>query len=167
MKKYILYIVAALWVAAFVWATVAHADGADVPYQSIPPVNPQCQQYCSYQDDHSYHGVMPPNTVILPPVVVEQPPPPPPPPPSPLGWVYGRYVACERDGARCLTSVDADGVNVRRSPNGPVFLSLTNNIPLFVLQQNGAWVLIAVPCELVPTGVWSDTARVPLHTCAS
>ncbi|HYT41911.1 MAG TPA: hypothetical protein VEP90_06165, partial [Methylomirabilota bacterium] len=90
MKKYILYVVASLWVAAFIWATIAHADGADVPYQGIPPVNPQCQQYCSYQDDHSYHGVVPPN--MVPPVVVPLPVEPPP-PPTPLGWVYGRYVA--------------------------------------------------------------------------
>jgi len=152
MKKYILYIVAARWVAAFVWQTVAHADD----------ILPSCQQYCNYDKHDNFGG----STIPLPPVVVPLPVEPPP-PPTPLGWVYGRYVACEPDGSRCLTNVDADGVNVRRSPNGPVFLSLTNNVPLFVLQQNGAWILVAVPCNLVPTGVWSDTARVPLHTCAA
>jgi hypothetical protein len=84
-------------------------------------------------------------------------------PPPALGWVYGRYVRCDYSG--CSVSVRADGANVRSFPNGQVFLSLTNGVPLIVLQRSGQWALVAVTCNLVPTGLWSDTAGVPLDTC--
>ena len=102
----------------------------------------------------------PPLPYPPPPVAVVAPPPPPIPP---LGWVYSRYVDCGPYG--CVVGVWADGVNVRTYPNGHVFLSLTNGVPLVVLQWRGPWALIAVPCNLGPTGLWSDTAGVPLNTC--
>ena len=63
MKKYILYVVAALWITAFVWATVAHADD----------ILPSCQQYCNYDKHDNFGGP----TIPLPPVVVPLPPEPP------------------------------------------------------------------------------------------
>jgi hypothetical protein len=83
--------------------------------------------------------------------------------PPPLGWVYGRYIDCGPHG--CVVSVRADGTNVRNFPNGPVFLSLTNGVPVVIVQWRGPWVLVTVECNLVPTGLWSDTAGVPLDTC--
>jgi hypothetical protein len=83
--------------------------------------------------------------------------------PPPLGWVYGRYVDCGPHG--CVVSVMADGANVRYDPNGPVFLSLTNGVPVVIVQWRGPWVLVTLECNLVPTGLWSDTAGVPLDTC--
>jgi hypothetical protein len=97
---------------------------------------------------------------------------PPPSPPS-LGWIYGRYLDCSLEpphgqpaGYGCFVNVRAHGVNVRYTPNGPVFLALTNGTRLIPLASKGSWVLVAVECDLVRTGLWSDTAGFPLVSCA-
>lgn len=90
----------------------------------------------------------------------------PPPAPPPLGWVFAPYTTCA--DPRCATvyvNVGADGLNVRQSPNGYVFLSLVNGTPLFVLQQQENWLLVAPACDLTPTWRWSWTAGVPLARC--
>jgi hypothetical protein len=74
-----------------------------------------------------------------------------------------RYVDCENSG--CFVRVPADGANVRRHPNGQAFLALVNGTPLVVLQWQERWALVAAACNLVPTGLWSDTQGVPLDTC--
>jgi hypothetical protein len=85
-------------------------------------------------------------------------------PQQPMGWIYGRYLVCVDD--QCAISVQADGVNVRHRPNGHTFAALVNGTPIFPLSDTwGRWVLIAPGCPLRPTGVWSDTAGVPLLTC--
>lgn len=99
-----------------------------------------------------------------------QPFPPPPPvaePPPPLGWVYTRYTVCP-EPVTCpvvFVSVGADGLNVRVDPDGPPIMSLVNGTPLVVLDRRGSWSLVAPACELVPTGLWSWTAGVPLTRC--
>lgn len=86
-------------------------------------------------------------------------------PQQPMGWIYGRYLLCMND--ICVISVQADGVNVRDRPNGHAFASLVNGTPMIPLEGygHGQWILVAPGCSLRPTGVWSDTAGVPLLTC--
>jgi hypothetical protein len=84
----------------------------------------------------------------------------------PLGWVYSGYVTCADYDCNSLSvQVGADGVNVRTFPDGPVIGSLVNGTPLVVLQRTGRWFYVAAGCNLGPTGVWSDTAHVPLSRC--
>jgi hypothetical protein len=84
----------------------------------------------------------------------------------PLGWVYAGYVTCADYECNSLSvEVRADGVNVRTFPDGPVIGSLVNGTPLVVLQRTERWFYVAAGCNLGPTGVWSDTARVPLSRC--
>jgi hypothetical protein len=84
----------------------------------------------------------------------------------PLGWVYAGYVTCADYGCNSLSvQVRADGVNVRTFPDGPVIGSLVNGTPLVVLQRTERWFYVAAVCNLGPTGVWSDTAHVPLSRC--
>ena len=84
--------------------------------------------------------------------------------PPPLGWVDARYVDCGNSG--CFIGVPADGANIRTYPNGHAFLALVNGTPLAVLQRQGRWVLVAATCNLVRTGLRSDTTQgVPLDTC--
>ena len=71
--------------------------------------------------------------------------PPLPPGPPPLGWVYGPYTMCG-DPPRCSTgvvNVQADGLNVRVTPNGPPVMSLVNGTPIIPLNKQGDWLLIA------------------------
>jgi hypothetical protein len=84
----------------------------------------------------------------------------------PLGWVYAGYVSCADHVCNSVSvQVRADGVNVRTFPDGPVIGSLVNGTPLVVLQRTGRWFYVAAGCNLGPTGVWSDTAHVPLSRC--
>jgi hypothetical protein len=90
-----------------------------------------------------------------------------PPPPQPLGWIYTRYTVCEEPRA-CpvvFVSVAADGLNVRTVPDGPPTMALVNGTPLYVLDRQGAWTLVAPACDLTPTWLWSWTAGVPLNRC--
>jgi hypothetical protein len=83
-----------------------------------------------------------------------------------LGWVYSGYVTCADYDCNSLSvQVGADGVNVRTFPDGPVIGSLVNGTPLVVLQRTERWFYVAAGCNLGPTGVWSDTAHVPLSRC--
>jgi hypothetical protein len=84
----------------------------------------------------------------------------------PLGWVYAGYVTCADYECNSLSvHLRADGVNVRTFPDGPVIGSLVNGTPLVVLQRTKRWFYVAAGCNLGPTGVWSDTAHVPLSRC--
>jgi hypothetical protein len=86
----------------------------------------------------------------------------------PLGWVSATYVTCaDYDCSSLSVQVRADGVNVRTfpDPDGPVIGSLVNGTPLVVLQRTERWFYVAAGCNLGPTGVWSDTAHVPLSRC--
>ena len=89
------------------------------------------------------------------------------PPPAPLGWVFTRYTVCPepRVCPVVFVSVDADGLNVRVSPDGPPIMSLVNGTPLLVLDRVGSWTLVASACDLTPTWAWSWTAGVPLYRC--
>jgi hypothetical protein len=87
--------------------------------------------------------------------------------PPPLGWVYGPYTICA-DPPRCsmgIVNVQADGLNVRATPNGYPVMSLVNGVPLIPLGQEGDWLLVAAGCDLTPTFAWSWTAGVPLNRC--
>jgi hypothetical protein len=93
--------------------------------------------------------------------------PPLPPGPPPLGWVYAPYTQCA-DPPRCsmgMVNVQADGLNVRVTPNGPPVMSLVNGVPLVPLGREGDWLLVAAGCDLTPTWAWSWTAGVPLNRC--
>ena len=88
-------------------------------------------------------------------------------PPQPLGWVFGRYTTCI-DPPMCasiVVAVGADGLNVRAVPNGPVIAALVNGVPIVPLDRSGDWLLVSVPCLLMPTWTWSWTAGVPLSVC--
>jgi hypothetical protein len=90
-----------------------------------------------------------------------------PPGPPPLGWVYKPYTICA-DPPRCsmgMVNVQADGLNVRVTPNGYPVMSLVNGVPLIPLGQEGDWLLVAAGCDLTPTWAWSWTAGVPLNRC--
>jgi hypothetical protein len=91
----------------------------------------------------------------------------PPPPAPPLGWVYTQHTSCPEPRA-CpvvFVSVAADGLNVRAAPDGPPTMALVNGTPLYVLDRQGSWTLVAPACDLVPTWLWSWTAGVPLNRC--
>jgi hypothetical protein len=64
-----------------------------------------------------------------------------------------------------FVSVAADGLNVRVAPDGPPAMALVNGTPLYVLDRQGSWSLVAPACDLVPTWAWSWTAGVPLNRC--
>jgi hypothetical protein len=87
--------------------------------------------------------------------------------PPPIGWVYGPYTMCG-DPPRCsmgVVNVQADGLNVRVTPDGPPVMSLVNGVPLIPLGKEGDWLLVAAGCDLTPTFAWSWTAGVPLNRC--
>ena len=87
--------------------------------------------------------------------------------PPPIGWVYGPYTMCG-DPPRCsmgVVNVQADGLNVRATPNEIPTMSLVNGVPLIPLQKEGDWLLVAAGCDLTPTFAWSWTAGVPLNRC--
>jgi hypothetical protein len=87
--------------------------------------------------------------------------------PPPIGWVYGPYTQCG-DPPRCsmgVVNVQADGLNVRVTPNGPPVMALVNGTPLIPVGRQGPWLLVAVGCDLTPTFAWSWTANVPLNRC--
>ena len=93
--------------------------------------------------------------------------PPPAPAPqtgNPIGWVAGRFIQCGY--AECVTSVPAAGVNVRTGPGGQITGALVNGVRVIVVGQAGYWLAIQAQCPIVRTGVWSDTANVPLLMCA-
>jgi hypothetical protein len=72
------------------------------------------------------------------------------------------------DPPRCsmgMVNLQADGLNVRATPNGPPVMSLVNGVPLIPLGREGDWLLVAAGCDLTPTFAWSWTAGVPLNRC--
>jgi hypothetical protein len=143
-----------LLATAAVLATIASANAADIYTNN----NPSCQSNCTCSTTIAPPPALPP----ISPLPVEIGPPP------PLGWIYGRYVDCPdgHPGHGCFINVRADGANVRRVPNGPVFLSLINGVPLVLFEWEGSWVHVGVRCNLRPTGLRSDTAHgVSLQTC--
>src|SRR5262245_64951381 len=53
--------------------------------------------------------------------------------PPPIGWVYGPYTQCGNP-PQCsmgVVNVDASGLNVRVTPNGPPVMALVNGTPLY------------------------------------
>jgi hypothetical protein len=87
--------------------------------------------------------------------------------PPPIGWVFGPYTQCANP-PQCsmgVVNVQADGLNVRITPNGPPVMSLVNGTPLIPLQEQGDWLLVAPACDLTPTWAWSWNAGVPLNRC--
>ncbi len=166
------YIVAALWVAAFVWATIAHADGDTESSMTQTPdgktviiIKNIIKNENNMNSKNTNIPVVVDRQIVVPPDVVI---PPDLPPAYVLGWVWTRYTVCPNP-AYCQTVyisvVDATGLNVREIPNGRVVGSLVNGTPLTVLQREGHWTLVARQCDLVPTGLWSDTAGVPVSRC--
>jgi hypothetical protein len=139
-------------VALFLATGSAHAaDKCVRPDGTQDPV-------CAEQNDKDWGGE-PRQRVTVAPVL--------PPGPPPLGWVYGPYTMCG-DPPRCsmgVVNVQADGLNVRVAPDGPAIMSLVNGTPLYPLQRDGDWLLVAAACDLTPTFAWSWTAGVPLNRC--
>jgi hypothetical protein len=89
-------------------------------------------------------------------------------PPS-IGWVYGPYTQCANP-PQCsmgVVNVQADGLNVRVTPNGasPAVMALVNGTPLYPIKREGDWLLVAAGCDLTPTFAWSWSAGVPLNRC--
>ena len=91
-----------------------------------------------------------------------------------LGWVAANYVRCIPGDPYCYVQMPpyVAGINVRQWPNGPIELSLVDGTPLIVFTTNGDglnasayYVGVAENCPLIPTGLWSDTAGVPLLGC--
>jgi hypothetical protein len=108
---------------------------------------------------------LPPAPLPLPPVI-SPPVPTAVPPPPPLGWLFGRYLACYADTG-CSVATDVHGLNVRAVPNGPIVLALANGTPVIPLSRAGNWVLVAPACNLIPTFTWSITAGgLPLSVCS-
>ncbi len=143
MKKFLLSLTLLLGTTAAVYAT-------DIIQ------NPACQHNCASKNAITI-GTPPPIEEDHP--IIEAPVAP------PLGWVSARFVDCYGGGCYISVRPPVGGVNVRHTPGGMVFLSLTNGVPVIILNQVGNWFLIAVACNLGPTGLWSDTAGVPLDTC--
>ena len=85
--------------------------------------------------------------------------------PPPTGWVFGPYTTCAPPQPHCFVTVPADGLNIRQAPDGPPFAAVVNGMPLTVYGNTGNWLLVRVDCPLLPTGLWSWTAGVPLLTC--
>jgi hypothetical protein len=87
--------------------------------------------------------------------------------PPPIGWVYGPYTQCANP-PQCsmgVVNVDASGLNVRVTPNGPPVMALVNGVPLYPVGREGPWLLVAPACDLTPTWAWSWNAGVPLNRC--
>ena len=87
--------------------------------------------------------------------------------PPPIGWVYAPYTMCGNP-PQCsigVVNVQADGLNVRVTPNGPAVMALVNGTPLYPVGREGDWLLVAPACDLTPTWAWSWTAGVPLNRC--
>ena len=87
--------------------------------------------------------------------------------PPPIGWVYGPYTqyANPPQCSMGVVSVQAVGLNVRITPNGPPVMALVNGTPLLPVRREGEWLLVAAGCDLTPTFAWSWTAGVPLNRC--
>jgi hypothetical protein len=93
--------------------------------------------------------------------------------PPPIGWIYfPNNVSCAPGGLGpygiCfgfVVNVQAAGLNVRVTPNGPPIMALVNGTPIIQVDRRGNWALIAAACDLTPTWLWSWTANVPLNRC--
>jgi len=148
MKKLLLAGVAALFIAT---GSTQAADKCVNPDGTQDPV-------CAERNDEGLGGEPRQRITVAPPLT---------PGPPPLGWVYGPYTMCG-DPPRCsigVVNVQADGLNVRVTPNGPAVMSLVNGVPLIPLGKEGDWLLVAAGCDLTPTFAWSWTAGVPLNRC--
>ncbi len=117
-----------------------------------------------------------PVTIQIPPIFIAPPAPvyvqPPIPAPqagpfsNPVGYVAARFVFC--DGSGCYIRVPADGANVRVSPGGEISGAFVPGTPVIVLGQVSVWLAVTVPCHIVRTGLFSDTASgVPLLACSN
>ena len=152
MRKMLLAGVATLLLAT----GAAHAAEKDDLGKYCGPNNERCDP--SDALEKPWGGSSPSRITVTPPL---------PPGPPPLGWVYGPYTQCA-DPPRCsmgMVNVQADGLNVRVTPNGPPVMSLVNGVPLIPLGREGDWLLVAAGCDLTPTWAWSWTAGVPLNRC--
>ena len=146
----------------------AHPSVIAGPDGSIWPVIPT---YCQHGWGPCPVPLAPPIPPFAPPAYA--PPPPayapavPPPPPPPLGWIWGRLAPCANEACDTLViQVQADGVNIRAVPGGPVIMSIANGVPVAPLTKEGNWVLVAALCNLMPTWTWSVTAGVPISVCS-
>lgn len=87
------------------------------------------------------------------------------PPAGFYGWVFAPYTTCVPPHPECSVHVLADGLNVRHEPDGMPIASLVNDTPLHVYGSQGEWLFAGIDCVLIPTGLWSDTAGIPLYAC--
>ena len=136
----------------------AHAAEKDDLGKYCGPNNERCDPSDAYALEKPSAESSPGRVTVTPPL---------PPGPPPLGWVYAPYTQCA-DPPRCsmgMVNVQADGLNVRVTPNGPPVMSLVNGVPLIPLGREGNWLLVAAGCDLTPTWAWSWTAGVPLNRC--
>jgi hypothetical protein len=87
--------------------------------------------------------------------------------PPPIGWVYKPYTRCPfwPVCSTVVVSVEADGLNVRVTPNGPAIMALVDGTPITPIRFEGNWVLVAPACDLTPTWAWSWNTGVPLNRC--
>jgi hypothetical protein len=91
-----------------------------------------------------------------------------------LGWVAAKYVRCLPGDRYCYVQMPpyVAGINVRQWPDGPVEMALVNGTPLIVFTTDGNglnasfyYVGVEYNCPLIPTGLWSGTAGVPVLAC--
>jgi hypothetical protein len=97
---------------------------------------------------------------------VPVPVPVPVPTPQPMietWWIYN-WVHCYDDDGNCVVNITVDGLNVRDNNNNIQF-AVVNGTPVHIFDRNGRWLHVTIPCQLVPTGLWSDTVGVPLLRC--
>jgi hypothetical protein len=101
----------------------------------------------------------PPPVVVQPPPVVVQPPPQ---PVLETWWIYN-WVHCNPYND-CIVTITVDGLNVRDSNNNVQF-AVVNGTPVHIVDRNGRWLQVTFSCPLAQTGLWSDTAGVPIMAC--
>ena len=119
---------------------------------------------CDNQGNCSASSPPPPQppVVVQPPVVQVPVPVPVPQPIVETWWIYN-WVHCNNYGD-CVITIDVDGLNVRDNNNNVQF-AVPNGTPVHIVGRNGRWLNVTFSCQLVPTGLWSDTAGVPFMAC--
>jgi len=159
-----------LWkqITLFAIANMLALTAANAQIQPGPNIAPGGGMY-TFSPRFGYLGPpqpMPPS-YAPPPAYAPSSPPPAAEAPPPLGWVWTRGTSCPEPRACPIVfvSVEADGLNVRASPDGPPLMSLVNGTPLVVLDRQEHWSLVAAACDLTPTWAWSWNAGVPLNRC--
>jgi hypothetical protein len=100
------------------------------------------------------------------PVVPVVPVPVPVQPPSPPldTWWITNWVRCFNDFGDCLVNITVDGLNVR-DDNNTVRFAVVNETPVHIVNRDGRLLQVTFSCQLVQTGLWSDTAGVPIMAC--